>query len=143
MPKVTFTGINETPYWLHKIDVILMRIDNEHKIIKSVKCKKVSKEHDLWEATVTLATSKLRGNSVFKSTSGIKYAVKDAVQNGDLNEGFERAHALKGVLSNVSLTTLAAPISEITEELRARNDIDYSDLLNRIDEELKKYRALL
>jgi HPt (histidine-containing phosphotransfer) domain-containing protein len=69
--------------------------------------------------------------------------LKDAVQKGDLNEGFERAHALKGVLSNVSLTTLAAPISEITEELRARNDIDYSALLNRIDEELKKYRALL
>ena len=66
-----------------------------------------------------------------------------AVQNGDLNEGFERAHALKGVLSNVSLTTLAAPVSEITEELRARNNIDYSALLSRIDEELKKYRALL
>ena len=69
--------------------------------------------------------------------------LKDAVQKGDLNEGFERAHALKGVLSNVSLTTLAAAISEITEELRARNDIDYSGLLNTIDEELKKYRALL
>lgn len=46
MPKVTSV---ENPYWLHKIDVILMRIDNEHKVIKSVKCKKVSKEHDLWE----------------------------------------------------------------------------------------------
>lgn len=79
MPKVTST---ENPYWLHKIDVIIMRIDNEHKFIKSVKCKKVSKDHDLWEATVTLATSKLRGNSVFKSTSDIKNAVKDAVQNG-------------------------------------------------------------
>ena len=67
----------------------------------------------------------------------------DAVQKGDLNEGFERAHALKGVLSNVSLTTLAEPVSEITEELRARNEIDYSALLNRIDEELKKYRSLL
>ena len=66
-----------------------------------------------------------------------------AVQNGDLNEGFERAHALKGVLSNVSLTTLSEPVSEITEELRARNNIDYSALLNRIDEELKKYRSLL
>ncbi len=66
-----------------------------------------------------------------------------AVQNGDLNEGFERAHALKGVLSNVSLTTLSEPVSEITEELRARNNIDYSALLSRIDEELKKYRALL
>ena len=67
----------------------------------------------------------------------------DAVQKGDLNEGFERAHALKGVLSNVSLTTLSEPVSEITEELRARNNIDYSALLSRIDEELKKYRALL
>ena len=67
----------------------------------------------------------------------------DAVRKGDLNEGFERAHALKGVLANVSLTTLAEPIIEITEELRAHNDIDYSDLLNRIDEELKKYRSLL
>ena len=69
--------------------------------------------------------------------------LQDAVQNGDLNEGFERAHALKGVLSNVSLTTLSEPVSEITEELRARNNIDYSALLSRIDEELKKYRALL
>ena len=69
--------------------------------------------------------------------------LQDAVQNGDLNEGFERAHALKGVLSNVALTTLADPIAEITEELRARNEIDYSGLLDRIDEELQKYRALL
>ena len=69
--------------------------------------------------------------------------LQDAVQNGDLNEGFERAHALQGVLSNVSLTTLSEPVSEITEELRARNNIDYSALLSRIDEELKKYRSLL
>ena len=82
MPKVTTTGTNAAPYWLHKIDVILMRIDNEHKVIKGVKCKKVSKEHDLWEATVTLAKPKHSENSVFKSTSDIMNAVKDAVQNG-------------------------------------------------------------
>lgn len=69
--------------------------------------------------------------------------LREAVMSGDLNEGFERAHALKGVLANVSLTTLAEPISEITEELRARKDIDYSGLLDRIDEELQKYRGLL
>ena len=69
--------------------------------------------------------------------------LREAVISGDLNEGFERAHALKGVLSNVALTTLADPIAEITEELRARNEIDYSGLLDRIDEELQKYRALL
>ena len=69
--------------------------------------------------------------------------LREAVTGGDLNEGFERAHALKGVLSNVALTTLADPIAEITEELRARNEIDYAGLLGRIDEELQKYRALL
>ena len=69
--------------------------------------------------------------------------LREAVTSGDLNEGFERAHALKGVLSNVALTTLADPIAEITEELRARSEIDYSGLLDRIDEELQKYRALL
>ena len=69
--------------------------------------------------------------------------LREAVISGDLNEGFERAHALKGVLSNVALTTLAEPIIEMTEELRVRNEIDYSGLLDRMDEELQKYRALL
>jgi len=69
--------------------------------------------------------------------------LRSAVENGDLNEGFERAHALKGVLSNVSLTSLAEPVAEITEELRAGKDIDYSGLLDRIDETLKKYRSIL
>jgi HPt (histidine-containing phosphotransfer) domain-containing protein len=69
--------------------------------------------------------------------------LREAVQNGDLDEGFERAHALKGVLGNVSLTTLAEPVIEITEELRARRDIDYTDLLDRIDTVLGQYRALL
>ena len=69
--------------------------------------------------------------------------LRDAVSSGDLDEGFERAHALKGVLSNVSLTTLAEPIIEMTEALRVRNEIDYSGLLDRMDEELQKYRALL
>lgn len=69
--------------------------------------------------------------------------LRDAVSSGNLDEGFERAHALKGVLSNVSLTTLAEPIIEMTEELRAHNEIDYSGLLDRMDEELQKYRALL
>lgn len=77
MPTGTYTGTNTAKYWRHKIDVILMRIDNEHKIIKSVKCKNTPKHHDLWEATVTLATTKFHGVS-----SEFKNAVNDAVQNG-------------------------------------------------------------
>ena len=69
--------------------------------------------------------------------------LRKAVQSGNRDEGFERAHALKGVLGNVSLTTLAEPVIEITEALRARKDMDYTELLDRIDLELGKYRELL
>ena len=69
--------------------------------------------------------------------------LRAAVEGGNLQEGFEKAHSLKGVLSNVALTSLAEPVIEITEELRAKNEIDYSGLLGRIDAELAKYRALL
>ena len=66
----------------------------------------------------------------------------EAIDAGDLNTAFERAHSLKGVMGNVALTPLFEPISEITEELRARNDIDYSGYLDRIFTELEKFRSL-
>lgn len=69
--------------------------------------------------------------------------LKEAVESGDLSTAFERAHALKGVMGNVALTNLFEPIAAMTEELRAGNDIDYSDYLNTIFTELEKYRALL
>ena len=69
--------------------------------------------------------------------------LKEAIENGDLTTAFERAHALKGVMGNVSLTSLFEPIAAMTEELRAGNDIDYTDYLNTIFTELEKYRALL
>ena len=68
--------------------------------------------------------------------------LKAAIEAHDLEEGFERAHALKGAVSNVSLTPLLEPISEMTELLRDRSDIDYSDLVNKMFEELDKRRAL-
>lgn len=69
--------------------------------------------------------------------------LKEAVESGDLPTAFERAHALKGVMGNVALTSLYEPIAAVTEELRAGNDIDYTDYLNQIFTELEKYRALL
>ena len=68
--------------------------------------------------------------------------LKEAIDAGDLDTAFERAHSLKGVMGNVALTPLFEPISEITEELRARNDIDYSGYLDRIFTELEKFRSL-
>jgi len=55
-----------------------------------------------------------------------------AVERGDLAEGFELAHSLKGVLGNLSLTPLYEPVCQITELLRARTETDYSALLGEI-----------
>ena len=54
------------------------------------------------------------------------------VAAGDLKTAFESAHALKGVLGNLSLTPLYDKVSEITELLRARTETDYSPLLSEI-----------
>ena len=68
--------------------------------------------------------------------------LKAAVEAGDLDEAFERAHALKGILGNVSLKNLLTPVETITEELRAKNDIDYTPYITQMFEELEKLRAL-
>ena len=49
-------------------------------------------------------------------------------------------HKIK--VSNVSLTPLLRPISEMTERLRTREDIDYSAFLAEMFEELDRFRAL-
>ena len=69
--------------------------------------------------------------------------LKEALEQGDLDAGFERAHALKGVLANVALSNLLDPVSEMTELLRSRTETDYSGLLEQMFAELGKYRELL
>ena len=58
--------------------------------------------------------------------------LKEAVSAGDLDKAFEHAHALKGVLANLSLTPIAEKASEITELLRARTEMDYTELLDEL-----------
>ncbi len=60
---------------------------------------------------------------------------------GDLDKAFEHAHALKGVLANLSLTPILDPMVEITENLRSRKQMDYAPLMDVVmekKEELKK-----
>ncbi|MCR5650386.1 MAG: Hpt domain-containing protein [Lachnospiraceae bacterium] len=61
-------------------------------------------------------------------------ALKDAIEKKDLDKAFDAAHALKGVLGNLSLTPLYDAVSGITEMLRARTDTDYSELLAKLQE---------
>lgn len=69
--------------------------------------------------------------------------LEQALAAGDLDAGFEAAHALKGVLGNLSLTPLYNPVSEITELLRARTQMDYGPLLAQIREKRDALKELL
>ena len=58
-----------------------------------------------------------------------------ALVAGDLTGAFEAAHALKGMLGNLSLTPVLTPVAEVTEVLRARTDTDYGSYQARIREQ--------
>ena len=55
--------------------------------------------------------------------------LEEALGAGDLDKAFEAAHALKGVLGNLSLTPMYQICSEITELLRARTETGCAALL--------------
>ena len=67
--------------------------------------------------------------------------LKNAIDAGDLDEAFERAHALKGSIGNVSLTPLYEPVSELTEALREKKDMDYGPLLAKAENVLAALKA--
>ena len=59
-------------------------------------------------------------------------ALAAAVGADDRKAAFQAAHALKGVLANVSLTPLYAEVAEMTELLRQEKDADYPGFVDRI-----------
>lgn len=61
----------------------------------------------------------------------------------DLDGAFETAHALKGILANLSLTPIFDVVNEITELLRSKTDTDYSGLVDKMWEQWNKFAALL
>ncbi len=67
----------------------------------------------------------------------------DAVTAGDLEQGFDAAHALKGVMANLALTPILKPALEITELLRARTAADYDPLLAEISVQKENLIKLL
>ncbi len=58
-----------------------------------------------------------------------------ALEKKDYDAAFDAAHALKGVLGNLSLTPLFEKASKITELLRSRSDVDYSEMINDLIEQ--------
>ncbi len=68
--------------------------------------------------------------------------LKTALAENDLKKGFEAAHALKGVVSNLALKPLLEPVVEITELLRSGTEMDYTELLDRIEKEKNRFLDL-
>ena len=69
--------------------------------------------------------------------------MEKAIAEGDLNRAFENAHALKGVLANLSLTPVLKPVQEMTELLRARTQTDYAPLLKEAREKMDELLAMI
>ena len=65
--------------------------------------------------------------------------LETALAEGNMTACFEAAHALKGVLSNLSLTPLQTPVEKITELLRAGNTEGTQELM----EEIRKQKEAL
>ncbi len=66
-----------------------------------------------------------------------------ALECNNLDEAFEAAHALKGVLGNLALTPIYNPLAEMTELLRAGKSEDYVTMYQPILEIRNKLLALV
>lgn len=65
------------------------------------------------------------------------------IEDKDMKGAFEAAHALKGILSNLSVTPLIDILSEITENLRSGNDADYPEMILKMWEVYERFERAL
>ncbi len=68
--------------------------------------------------------------------------LRSALDAGDLDAAFEAAHALKGVLGNLSLTPMYNKCVEITELLRKKTEMDYTPLVENLLADKAELEAL-
>ena len=68
--------------------------------------------------------------------------LEQQLAQGDLDSAFETAHALKGMCANLAITPMTQPVSEMTELLRQRTQMDYSGLLAQAKEQFEKLKSI-
>lgn len=73
---------------------------------------------------------------------GVFERMRKAVEGASVKEIFEAAHAMKGMLGNLSLTPLVALSSEMTELARVGKDADYAALWEEIRSQREKLLQL-
>ena len=64
--------------------------------------------------------------------------LEQQINEKNLDAAFETAHALKGMYANLSLDPITKPVTEITELLRSRSDVDYSALVSEAKTQFSK-----
>lgn len=92
-----------------------------------------------WGANVDEALVRCLNNETFYLTL-VNKALEDPAferleetcASGSLDQAFEAAHSLKGMMSNLALTPILQPVVTITELLRSRTVMDYSPLVAEI-----------
>ena len=65
-----------------------------------------------------------------------------SLEENNLEDAFESAHALKGVLGNLALAPIYNPLAEMTEMLRAGKSADYVTMYKPIKEMRDKLLAM-
>ncbi len=69
-------------------------------------------------------------------------AIAEAVEAGDLDAGFRRAHTLKGIAANLALSEVAQTSGELEKILRAGSCEGCGEPLARLEEAMACFRAL-
>ncbi len=69
-------------------------------------------------------------------------SLTQAINDHNLDEAFEMAHALKGIFLNLALTPILEPLSEMVDLLRNKTDTDYSPYLEAIKKKIEELRNL-
>ncbi len=67
-------------------------------------------------------------------------ALGPSLETGDFENAFEQVHALKGVIGNLALTPLYETVCEITEHLRANDQMDYKPLYDKLISQRNAFR---
>ena len=70
--------------------------------------------------------------------------MKAAFENGEIEVAFSKAHDLKGMLGNLSITQLYVPVSEFCDLLRGKNTVDDDGgYLDIIFSRFEKFKELI
>lgn len=68
--------------------------------------------------------------------------LEEALTKNDLETAFREAHSLKGVCGNLSLTPLYNVLVEMVEPLRAKKEMDYLPLFDKLNNLFNELKSL-